>query len=164
MKSKKHILIVCGGPSGERGISLNSARSLFDNLDKDLFELSLIYFNPDLKAFPISEAQIYSNTPLDFDFRLHSTKPLSHQEVLRRFRAANVVFPAIHGTFGEDGQLQKLLEKAGASYVGSGPEACELTNDKYRCSAFLKEQGFFIFENWKVSKREKTLPKLKPGK
>jgi D-alanine-D-alanine ligase-like ATP-grasp enzyme len=66
---KKKIAIICGGPSAERGISLNSARSVYDNLDKDKYEVSLIYFNTKLDAFSISETQIYSNTPMDFDFK-----------------------------------------------------------------------------------------------
>ncbi len=44
--------------------------------------------------------------------------------------ATNVVFPALHGSFGEDGQVQSLLEAAGFSYVGSGPEASRVMLDK----------------------------------
>lgn len=45
---------------------------------------------------------------------------------------ADVVFVAMHGAFGEDGQLQRILERRGLPYCGSGPEACELTMNKVR--------------------------------
>lgn len=52
-----------------------------------------------------------------------------------------VVFPALHGTFGEDGHCQQLLEEAGLPYVGSGPEASALIMDKWRTKAALVEAG-----------------------
>ena len=72
------IVLICGGPSLERGISLNSARSVCDHLHSKEFEVIPIYFDQKRKAYQISRAQLYSNTPSDFDFKLHSAaKPLS---------------------------------------------------------------------------------------
>ena len=45
-------------------------------------------------------------------------------------RAVDCVFIALHGTFGEDGQIQSILERRGLSYCGSGPESCALAMDK----------------------------------
>lgn len=156
-KSRSSLIIICGGPSQERGISLNSARSLYDNLDHDQYDLSLIYFNPDLEAFSIDEAQIYSNTPMDFDYLLHlkegRQKKISSSVLRKKIREADIIFPAIHGTFGEDGKLQKLLESAGAKrYIGSGPAACKLTNNKHACGNFLKRHGFFQLPSLSVKK------------
>ncbi|MBU0668377.1 ATP-grasp domain-containing protein, partial [Patescibacteria group bacterium] len=160
----KKITIICGGPSAERGISLNSARSLFDNLDKDLYDLSLIYFNPRLEAYRISETQIYSNTPLDFDYRLKSEKnALSKEELASELQSTDLVFPAIHGTFGEDGQLQNLMEDLNVKYVGSGPAALNATSDKHLCQQILKENGFFTIPGWLTLKGE-SLPDLPEGK
>lgn len=44
----------------------------------------------------------------------------------------DVFFPALHGTFGEDGQLQRIMEDKGLCFVGSGAQACALTFDKQR--------------------------------
>jgi D-alanine-D-alanine ligase len=52
-----------------------------------------------------------------------------------------IVFPAIHGTFGEDGALQSLLEKAGFSYSGSGPEASRLCMDKHLSKEAVRDAG-----------------------
>lgn len=46
------------------------------------------------------------------------------------FKGVDVVFVALHGEFGEDGQFQSLLQNAGIPYTGSGPEACRLAMDK----------------------------------
>src|SRR5690606_17772547 len=55
-----------------------------------------------------------------------------------------VVFPAMHGTFGEDGELQTLLEGLGFAYAGSGPQASELCMHKIDSKAVVAESGFNI--------------------
>jgi D-alanine-D-alanine ligase len=50
----------------------------------------------------------------------------------------DVFFPAIHGTFGEDGQLQEILQERGLCYTGSGPQASRIAFDKLACKAALK--------------------------
>ncbi len=160
----KKITIICGGPSAERGISLNSARSLFDNLDKNRYQATLIYFNPKLEAYKISETQIYSNTPLDFDYKLKNEKnALSKEELASELQSADLVFPAIHGTFGEDGQLQTLLEDLNVKYVGSQPAALNATSNKHLCQQILKKNEFFTIPEWILTKDE-PFPELPEGK
>ncbi|URE41476.1 D-ala D-ala ligase N-terminus [Musa troglodytarum] len=62
--------IICGGPSAERGISLNSARSVLDHIQGEDLHVSCYYIDCSLNAYAISPAQLYSNTPADFDFKL----------------------------------------------------------------------------------------------
>lgn len=62
--------VICGGPSAERGISLNSARSVLDHIQGDDLQVSCYYIDYNLNAYAISSAQMYSNTPADFDFKL----------------------------------------------------------------------------------------------
>ena len=64
------IALICGGPSGERGISLNSARSFLDHTHPLQIELSLFYLNLQGVYYQIDPAELYSNTPSDFDFKL----------------------------------------------------------------------------------------------
>jgi D-alanine-D-alanine ligase len=56
-------------------------------------------------------------------------------------RQVDCVFVALHGRFGEDGQVQEILERRGLSYIGSGPEACALAMDKARAKAKFVELG-----------------------
>lgn len=64
------VALICGGPSAERGISLNSARSVLDHIQAEDLSVSCYYIDCQLNAYAISPAQMYSNTPADFDFKL----------------------------------------------------------------------------------------------
>jgi len=146
-KTKKNtikIAILCGGPSLERGISLNSARSLLDHLGSLNVEIIPIYFNEQKKPYKISIAQLYSNTPSDFDFKLKkSGKELSEATLVRILLDVTFVFPAIHGAFGEDGEIQSLLEKYQIPFVGSSSKSCKSLFDKYRANEYIRSLGFF---------------------
>jgi D-alanine-D-alanine ligase len=56
-------------------------------------------------------------------------------------REVDCVFVALHGTFGEDGQVQSILERRGLAYVGSGPDACALAMNKAGAKARFSEAG-----------------------
>ncbi len=137
------IAVLCGGPSLERGISLNSARSVCDHLESDSVRLLPVFFDQQLRAFPISRGQLYSNTPSDFDFKLQrGSPPLSGSALRELLRSADIVFPVIHGRFGEDGQLQALLEEFGCPYVGPPSRACRAGFDKHAARDRLSGAGF----------------------
>ncbi len=144
MSKKLKVAILCGGPSAERGISLNSARSVCDHLQSETIEVVPIYFDHLKRAYEISRGQLYSNTPSDFDFKLHqSGKPLSKEQLKKKLKSVDIAFPAMHGTFGEDGGVQRMLEKFGVPYVGSPVEACKRAFDKYEANEYIKEHGFY---------------------
>ena len=62
--------IICGGPSLERGISLNSARSVADHLECKNIIIKIFYIDQDRNPYEIDKKQLYSNTPSDFDFKI----------------------------------------------------------------------------------------------
>ncbi|XP_021307797.1 uncharacterized protein LOC8077518 [Sorghum bicolor] len=62
--------LICCGPSGERGVSLNSARSVLDHIQGEDLVVRCYYIDSAMKAFATSPVQLYSNTPSDFDFKL----------------------------------------------------------------------------------------------
>mmetsp|Transcript_9928 Transcript_9928/g.36304 ORF Transcript_9928/g.36304 Transcript_9928/m.36304 type:complete len:1061 (+) Transcript_9928:97-3279(+) len=146
------VALICGGPSAERGISLNSARSVLDHLGSSVSDVCKIgvridtyYLSPDLRAYSISKAQMYSNTPSDFDFKLDSTAMGfgSLEEFTQHIAAtADIAFPALHGRYGEDGGIQALLEGAGVPFVGTGATECMEAFDKFRSNAKLRRMGF----------------------
>lgn len=137
------VALLFGGPSPERGISLNSARSVADHLEGPGVELAeLVYFDVACRAFPVSRSLLYSNTPDDFDFKLPDrVDPLTGEQLVSRLRACDLAFPVMHGAFGEDGGVQRLLEEAGVAYVGSPPEVCAVAYDKHRCAGALSAVG-----------------------
>ncbi|XP_010921077.1 uncharacterized protein [Elaeis guineensis] len=145
--------LVCGGPSAERGISLNSARSVLDHIQGEDLHVSCYYIDCDLNAYAISPAQLYSNTPADFDFKLESLA--QGFQSLSDFAAhlavsVDIVFPVIHGRFGEDGGIQELFEKANVPFVGTSSYECCQAFDKYNASLELSNQGFVTVPSFLV--------------
>lgn len=137
------ITLLCGGSSPERGISLNSARSVLDHLSSESIEIIPVYFDYKKKPYLISKSQLYSNTPSDFDFKLSSqAKALNEGDLVKVLTDADITFPAMHGAFGEDGQIQYFLEKNGIPFVGSGSRTCKTIFDKYTSNKFVKNLGF----------------------
>src|SRR3989344_1062708 len=144
LQKKFRIALLTGGPSLERGISLNSARSVLDHLGAPNIEIVPIYFDEKKRAYLISRAELYSNNPSDFDFKLaQNSSPLSKKSLIKLLKSTDLVFPAMHGSFGEDGQIQTFLEKNNIPFVGSGSDACKMAFDKYKASVTLKDNRFF---------------------
>lgn len=142
--------LVCGGPSSERGISLNSARSALDHLQDCGVVVHPYYVDVGLNVYRISRAQMYCNTPSDFDFKLQNGAERfeSHHafaEDLRR--RVDIVFPALHGVWGEDGGIQSLLEAAGLPFVGTGAASAESAFDKISSSQCMKDLGYPVLES-----------------
>lgn len=158
MNKKFTIAILCGGPSLERGISLNSARSLCDHLHSDRIEIIPIYFDFQKKPYLISRAQLYSNTPSDFDFKLKNyAKPLRKTDLYKLLKKADIAFPAMHGPFGEDGEIQKFLETNKISFIGTGSTSCETCFDKYNANEFIAKHGFYTMPSILLKKSENEI-------
>ncbi len=144
-KSAKFKLgLLCGGPSLERGISLNSARSVMDHLQSDEIEIYPIYFDYKKRAYQVSKNQLYSNTPSDFDFKLRgSSNYLNEKKLIELLKFLDITFPVMHGSFGEDGKIQDFLEKNNIPFIGTNATSCKKYFDKFKANNFIKEHGFF---------------------
>ena len=139
------VSLICGGPSLERGISLNSARSVMDHLSSPKIEIVPFYLDAKKNAYRISTAQLYSNTPSDFDFKLAQTaRPLDEKKFVRALKQTDIIFPVMHGPYGEDGGIQQFLEKHEVPFVGSGSRSCKQAFDKFEGNEFIKQNGFFV--------------------
>lgn len=139
----KHLAIICGGPSKERGISLNSARSLMDHLQGQDITIHPIYVDYQRKFYELSPSQLYSNTPSDFDFKLaHTARELSQNELIQKLRSCDLAFPVIHGSFGEDGQIQRLLEINNIPFVGPSSTASRHMFLKHEATPILLQNGY----------------------
>ncbi|RYE93436.1 MAG: hypothetical protein EOO75_04380, partial [Myxococcales bacterium] len=139
------LAVLCGGPSGERGISLNSARSVCDHLDAagadDEVSIRYLYLRDLDEAYPIERAQLYSNTPLDFDFALASSSPLDGEGQRAWLAGVDLVVPVIHGRTGEDGQIQRRLAGWGLPFWGSDAAACARAYPKHGADGVRAPDG-----------------------
>ena len=123
MSSKLRIAVLCGGRSGEHEISLRSAESIIAALDKNRYEVERIFISKEGRWAP----------------RAISPDPGANQGI-------DVVFPVLHGTFGEDGTIQGLLELAELPYVGSGVLGSSVAMDKEVTKRLLRERGLPVAE------------------
>ncbi|MDR2074370.1 MAG: hypothetical protein LBP36_03310 [Oscillospiraceae bacterium] len=139
-----NLTIICGGISHERNISLNSARSVYDNVENE-HDVKIIFINKEKQGYLISGEFLYSNTTLDFDFKLkNKNEPLSEDEFLKVLKESDLVFPVMHGIYAEDGQIQAIFEREKIKYVGSSSQACnKMYNKRNADREILKKYGFF---------------------
>ena len=147
------VAILTGGPSKERGISLNSSRSVLDHLLSDKISIKPFYFDQNCKPYLISQSLLYSNTPSDFDFKI--SKPLNQKQLIIELKKCDIVFPVIHGKFGEDGTIQKFLEINKIPFVGSGSKSCKICFDKFSAGNFLTDNGFYSLPALKLNNSTK---------
>lgn len=136
------VALLLGGPSKERAISLNSARSVADHLDSDAISISaIVYFDTRERPYTISRKMLYSNTPGDFDFKLSlMATPLSRDALEETLKGCDIAFPVMHGTFGEDGGIQRVLESMRVPYVGTGPQDSLRAYDKFLAHLRLRKK------------------------
>jgi D-alanine-D-alanine ligase len=139
---KIRIGILFGGRSGEHEVSLMSARSVLEALDPHKYAVTQIGISHDgawlvgadvLGALERQELQALRSAAMLPDptrCALYSLQPTAAGELLQEFARLDVVFPVLHGTFGEDGTLQGLLELVDVAYVGAGVLGSALGMDK----------------------------------
>ncbi len=126
-----------------------------DHLTPLGWEVIPFYCDPNLHFYQLSQAQLYSNTPSDFDFKLANTaRPLSESELIEAFRKTDIVFPVIHGEFGEDGKLQELLESNGIPFVGSSSDSCRRMFDKLTANRNMGDMGFSTLPNCYIEEND----------
>lgn len=150
MTSKLRVGVVFGGRSGEHAISLMSARSVLNTLDRDKYEVTTIGIDPAghwytgqdaLRALERNELSGLSRAVLPGepgDGGLFQWNRSGHLELLT---GLDVIFPVLHGTFGEDGTIQGLFEMADVAYVGAGVLASALAMDKGVFKDLMKVHG-----------------------
>ena len=105
--------IIYGGISTEHDISVMSAKSIIENLDKEKYEIHEIYINEYGKYFEKGSGEkeeIYN--------------------LVWTLKDLDVVFPVLHGLGGEDGTIQGMFEMLKIPYVGSGVLASSIGMDK----------------------------------
>lgn len=112
--------IIYGGLSTEHEVSINSAKSIIDNIDKDKYEIYKIYI--DKKGNWYKEDNKIDN-------------------VFEYLRNLDVIFPILHGLYGEDGTIEGLFELLGVPYVGCNVLSSSICMDKIYTKMILDKIG-----------------------
>lgn len=131
--------VLMGGPSSEHEVSLATAQNVIDSLDKTKYEPVTIKISKTGKWFL-------------------NKKSVSQQDALV---GHDLVFNALHGTFGEDGKIQGILEHAGIKYTGSGIAGSALAMDKFQSREIFKLAGLNTPRTMKLKKGENYMAHLR---
>ncbi|MCX7682858.1 MAG: D-alanine--D-alanine ligase [Anaerolineae bacterium] len=166
MKRKLRVGVIFGGRSGEHEISLISARSVMEAMDKDKYEIVPIGITKDgrwlasgdpMKALTGGDNAASGPAALLGDPSRRALMRLEERErALEATRLAelDVIFPVLHGPYGEDGTVQGLLELAGIPYVGAGVTASSLGMDKAIFKDLMRAHGLPVVDYVMIKRRE----------
>src|SRR3954468_18701547 len=159
MAKKLRIGVIFGGRSGEHEVSIRSARSVIEAIDKSKYEVVPVAITKEGNWLaPAAAAELL---PAETQQRLSAqTLGTSREDVAivgdpsrkglmtlgddYKGQRLDVVFPVLHGTYGEDGTLQGLLEMASIPFVGCGTLASSCGMDKVTMKALFKEANLPI--------------------
>ena len=184
MPKKLRVGVVFGGRSGEHEISVRSARAIIEAIDRKKFDVLPIAITKEGKWLPPAEST--QLLPLNVQPLLASSQASangdvailgdpSHKGLILLGANAHelpaerldVVFPVLHGPFGEDGTLQGLLEMADIPYVGCGVLASACGMDKVAMKSLFVEAGlpickhlWFLRSHWQTNPQQ-VLRKIK---
>jgi D-alanine-D-alanine ligase len=126
-----------GGRSSEREVSLRSGRSVVEALAPERYDVREIEIGADGRwQLPPAAARPEPAAAGD-----SLPVPVPAAGTVEPLGEVDVVFPVLHGPFGEDGTVQGLLELAGVAYVGAGVTASALAMDKDLFKSVLRDKG-----------------------
>jgi D-alanine-D-alanine ligase len=147
--ARVRVAVIMGGRSSEHDISLASARSVVDALDPERYDVRAVEIGQDgrwqLEAGD-APAQIGEGGDL---------LPVPADRSSSPFEGVDVVFPVLHGPFGEDGTVQGFLELADVAYVGAGVTASALCMDKDLFKAVMRDKGVPVVDSVTVLDRHR---------
>ncbi|HDP36550.1 MAG TPA: D-alanine--D-alanine ligase, partial [Candidatus Atribacteria bacterium] len=182
MEVKKiRVGIIFGGRSGEHEVSFCSASSIIKAIDKDKYTVVLIgitkegrWISPQDSELALQSGKIEGKSTVillndpsgNALIRTDNNQRLDKSSALERL---DVIFPVLHGPYGEDGTVQGLLELANIPYVGAGVAASAISMDKDLMKTIFQQKGLPVLK-WMTIKRkewqkdkEKNLSLIKNG-
>ncbi len=148
--SRRRIAVLAGGRSSEHEVSLASAASVAAALGGLGAEVVTIAVDRDgrWELAPAAPEAVTAGSELE--------PRLPDRAVAAALTGVDVVFPVLHGPFGEDGTVQGLLELAGVPYVGAGVLASAVAMDKDVCKSVLRDHRIPVTRNITLRLGEKA--------
>lgn len=167
---KLRVGIIFGGRSGEHEVSLRSARSVMQALDREKYEIVPIGITRE-GEWKVAQSKLLAISKRDIPLleadaadarsamllsgaESSTLMQIDSEASLTKFADLDVVFPVLHGTYGEDGTVQGLLELANLPYVGGGVVGSAVGMDKAIFKYVMEAQGLPILP-WKLVLRSR---------
>lgn len=175
---KLRLGIIFGGRSGEHEISIRSARTVVEQADHEKYDIVPIAIAKNGEWLSPKDSLALFPDETQAVFHEHYAKSITDEtglwQVIRETTGANVaspapldvVFPVLHGTYGEDGTIQGLFEMADVPYVGCGVLASSAGMDKAFMKTLFRDAAlpicdyvWFLRDEWE-SNRETTIKQV----
>lgn len=165
-QEKIHLGVLFGGRSGEHEVSLMSARSILSVLDPEKYEVTQIGITHDGKwlagpnALDALESGDLSNlTPVTLlpepgHKWLYARRAVGNSVSFEPYTRLDVIFPVLHGTGGEDGEMQGLFELAEIAYVGAGVLGSAVGMDKALFKDVLRANRLPVVNSITVTRQQ----------
>ena len=113
--------IIFGGKSTEHEVSILSGKAILENIDKEKYEVYPIYIDKQGNWYEYLGEKI--------------------ENIIKYLKKLDIVFPVVHGKYGEDGSIQGILEMFGISYIGCGILSSSLGMDKVYSKIIFEKVG-----------------------
>ena len=147
--SRTRVLLLFGGRSAEHEVSVVSARSVYAAIDRERYDVVLAgidqqgrwYFGGKNSESLLSTTTVVPDKQVPARLSTAGTSLVSEDGDDLPDSEFDVVFPLLHGPYGEDGTVQGLLELAGLAYVGAGVAASAVGMDKALARAIFAASG-----------------------
>jgi len=147
--SRTRVLLLFGGRSAEHEVSVVSARSVYAAIDRERYDVVLAgidqqgrwYFGGKNNESLLSTTTVVPDKQVPARLSTAGTSLVSEDGDDLPDSEFDVVFPLLHGPYGEDGTVQGLLELAGLAYVGAGVAASAVGMDKALARAIFAASG-----------------------
>ena len=139
---KLNVAIIFGGKSGEHEVSRVSASSIYKHIDKEKYNVHTIgitkqgrwmYYDGSAENMANGEWENLVNKNVEINLIPSGDREIGLKFEDGRFENIDVLFPVLHGPYGEDGTVQGVFEISGIPYVGCGVLASSVGMDKLIC-------------------------------
>lgn len=162
MTSKKQVAVFCGGRSGEHEVSLRSAKFVVSQIDAEKYDVHVIGIKKD-GGWHLMNADNFLVNPDDpvnvgladdgLEVSIKFSPGKTHFHTSEGPLHVDVIFPVLHGTFGEDGTFQGLLDMLEIAYVGADCMSSSASMDKDVAKRLFMAEGmkvlsYLVLDRW----------------
>ncbi len=157
MSEKKKVVILYGGKSVEHGVSINSARNIYEYINKDLFQPIPIGITTKGQWFLTVGVDKNIDKGQPVSLSLNPTNPAFQIDGASKTIVTDIIFPVLHGTDGEDGSIQGLIKAMDIPMVGTGVLGSAVSMSKIVSKRLLQDAGLPVtkFLTYTFSEKEK---------
>lgn len=151
--ARRHLVVLCGGKSAEHEISFQSASAILCHLDQAKYQVSALGIQKDGTLYPPETTR--RKLELDPSLGVYCPEGRHWVSVLNELTpVAEIVFPVLHGPFGEDGTVQGALEVLNIPYVGAGVWGSAVGMNKVTSKKILLQEGLPVLPFLSLTRNE----------